>query len=568
MNRRSFMKAATAASWCDLDFVRTAIEMAEHNPAIAEYLEYSQGGLSTFRPRTDDPDAPGCPDEQTAFCNSKERVAFLIGGNGAGTSVAAAYKAARFMLKEQPPPRHHTPYWVMSNTFENTCNVCWGEKLHGMGFIPQCEIDRVIYHSEARNQPKAVVLKPWPGLPNKNWVIEFKTFEQRQSAMMGASIGGFWISETPPSKLVAETARGLRDYDFLGACLIEFTPIDPWLSMEMEAAIEKHSRLKSGDEWRVYRANTMCNLPNLPGGQAWVDTMLAFTPEELWNTRLYGDFSVFEHQIFTLFRDDTHIVDVDSDQGREMDRRVLEDRSLIHSMGTDWGWSSEHAQAQVWGAWDPEDGSWYVYDEYWTVSQDRIILDHVEETLSRCEQWNWPVVKDSRGRLRIELSKRVGYGQNHADSAESEHCRQYNIWGVPTVAYSKTRGSVINGINYIKWMLMSQPETGRPLLKVASRCKHLIDEMHKYRWKRGQTNMMALNPSLAVPEPLPRFDHAIDAMRYMVMGTRRYEGWDSSPKMKHALEHADRQAAQAHVNLNRRSWSNGGGARGLVRFTR
>lgn len=563
------MVATDLSLFSDVEFLTKAVQyVAPNNPRVARYLEDMRRGLGlhTFKPRPDDPDAAGCPDQQSSFCYNKDGVAFLIGGNGAGTSVAAAYKAARFLLLEQPPPRRNTPFWVMSNTFENTCNVCWGEKLHGMGFIPECEVADVVYHNKVRNQPKAVVLKPWPiergGDPNRNWVIEFKTFEQGQSAMMGASLGGFWISETPPAKLCAETVRGLRDYDYRGARMIEFTPLDPWLSMEMEAAIEK-----APESWKVYRANTMSNLPNLPGGQDWVDTMLAFTPEELWATRLYGDFAVFEHQIFSSFREDAHVVDIDSDEGRELDRRIVHDYELVHAMGTDWGWSSEHAQAQVWGCMDPHDGSWYIYDEYWTVSQDKIVLDHIDETLDRCERWNWPIVKDVRGRRRIELSERPGFRPNHADSAGTEHVREYGLWGIPTVSYAKTKGSVFNGINLIKWMLMPQQDTGRPLLRIASRCKNLLHEMRMYRWKRGQTNMMALNPALAVPEPLSRFDHAIDAMRYMLMGERKYEGWEASDKMKQQRRMADRSATSSLIHVDRKAYG-GNGASSLVRFNR
>jgi phage terminase large subunit-like protein len=533
-----------------------AMEVAPHNPAIAEYLDYALGnnGLLSFRPRPDDLDAPGGADQQESFCNSKDGVAFLIGGNGAGTSVAAAYKAARFMLMEQPPPRRNTPFWVMSNTFENTCNVCWGEKLHGMGFIPGCEIQEIVWHNKVRNQPKAVVLKSWPtdrgGHPDKNWVIEFKTFEQGRAALQGASLGGFWISETPPSVLCAETVRGLRDYKYRGARLIEFTPLDPWLSAEMEQAIEK-----APPSWKVYKANTLKNLPNLPGGQDWIDSMLAFTPDELHATRLYGDFAVFEGMIYAGFSEAIHMVDE-----QFIEDRALRDNSLIHAMGTDWGWTSEHAHCTLWAYWDPADGSWTVYDEYWTVSQTKILRDHINETIDRCEQWNWPVIHGKRGHKEIELTMRPGYRVNHADSAAPGNIREFNLYGVPTVGYNKSENSVLEGIYYIKHLLTPQRETDQPLLKISSRCKHLISEMRSYRWKRGQPNMMALNPGLARPVPVPRFDHGPDALRYMIMGERKIEGWEPPRYAKEMHRHAERNAVQMHRHVN--------GARGTVQLAR
>jgi phage terminase large subunit-like protein len=567
MNRRDAMKTIGAASWLDMDFVRMAIEMADENPLVAEYLDELHGkrGLAGFRPRPDDLDAAGCPDQQSSFVYNKDGVAFLIGGNGAGTSVAAAFKAARFMLLEQPPPRKNTPFWVMSNTFENTCNVCWGEKLQGMGFIPACEIEHISYHNKARNQPQAVILKPWPvergGHPDKNWVIEFKTFEQGRSALQGASLGGFWISETPSAQLCAEAVRGLRDYDFRGARMIEFTPLDPWLSLEMDQAIERHAQITHDESWNVYRANTMCNLPNLPGGQSWVDSMLAFTPEELWNTRLYGDFAVFENQIYAGFSESIHMIDEEF-----VNPRVTGDNVLIHAMGTDWGWTSEHAHCTVWAYWDPRDGSWTVYDEYWTVSQTKILRDHVTETLERCEKWGWPFKHDN-GHRSLDLTQRPGYKLNHADSAAPGNIREYCRYGVPTVGYQKTDNSVLEGIYYLKHLLTPQQQTGEPLLKISSRCKHLINEMRMYRWKRGQTNMMALNPGLAKPVPMPRFDHGPDALRYMIMGHRKYEGWESPKFVQRDERIAGRNAERAVRVASGRPYPSGR-ARSLVRFER
>lgn len=562
MSRRAALKQSALALLANGELLEKAVRLvAPSNPRVRKHLEYlRQGvGLLTFKPRPDDLDAPGGPDQQESFVNGKDGVAFLVGGNGAGTSVACAYKAARFMLMEQPPPRRNTPFWVMSNTFENTCNVCWGEKLHGMGFIPDCEIEEIAWHNKIRNQPKAVVLKPWPrergGSKERNWVIEFKTFEMGRQALQGASIGGFWVSETPPSQLVAETIRGCRDYDYRGAKMIEFTPLDPWLSLEMEQAIEH-----APASWRVYKANTLKNLHNLPGGQDWVDSMLAFTPEELWNTRLYGDFAVFEGMIYAGFSEGIHVVDE-----QLIEDRIKGDTSLIHAMGTDWGWTSEHAHCTVWVAFDTADGSWTVYDEYWTVSQSKILRDHIDETIERCEEWGWPIVVGQRGLKRIDLTRKPGYRVNHADSAAPGNIREYGLYGVPTAGYQKTDNSVLEGIYYLKHLLVDRPDSG-PLLKISSRCKHLINEMRMYRWKRGQTNMMALNPGLAKPVPMSRFDHGPDALRYVIMGERRYEGWEQSNQMKRHLRQAERNAAQL-VNVDRKSF-NGNGARGLVRFNR
>lgn len=546
-------KRSGLARFADAKYLRGALRAAEYNPKLAEYLGYLQqpGGLRSFKPRPDDPENR---DEQEGFFKGQDYLAFCIGGNASGTSTVSAAKAANFMLRQQAPPRKNTPFWVVSNTYENTCNVCWGEKLDGMGFIPRCEVHKVVYHNATRNQPSAVVLKPWPkergGHPNKNWVIEFKTFKQSWGALMGASIGGFWFSESFPTLLLSETLVRCRDYQFKGGKFCEFTPLDPWLSLEIQKMLER-----APETWRIYRCNTLKNLKNLAGGQEWLDAMLASTPEELHASRLYGEFAAFENQIFPSFTESMHMVDE-----VEINDRVVSDRSLVHAMGTDWGSGGEHPHCTLWGYWDESSGSWTIYDEYWSVSSTSVPQDHVDAVLNRCQDWGWPVVETARGRA-IDWTARPGYRHNHADSESPMWIRVFCSGGVPTVAYSKTPGSVEEGIHYIRWLLMPQSTTGEPRIKISSRCKHLLEEMKLYRRKRGQTNMMNLNPSLAKDIPLDRWNHSIDALRYMTLGMRKMEGWEGPRFAKEAERIAERHAVQIHR-------TNGFGARNTVPLAR
>lgn len=448
----------------------------------------------------------------------------------------------------------------MSNTFENTCNVCWGEKLHGMGFIPECEIEAISYHSEIRNQPAAVILKPWPtdrgGDPNKNWVIEFKTYKQAWGALMGASIGGFWFSETFPVLLFSETLIRCRDYfEFRGGRFCEFTPLDPWLSLEIEKMLEK-----APDTWKVYHCNTLKNLPNLSGGgEKWLETMKAGTPEDLHATRIYGVFAAFQDQIFPGFSRDKHMVD-------EVDirDRVLGDNTLIHAMGTDWGSGGEHPHVTLWGCYDKVNDVWFIYDEYRNASQSATPDDHIKAVLDRCEEWGWPV-GIVEGKRKICREMRPGYGINHADSASKVMIHFFGLGGIPTAAYAKTPGSVEEGITHLNLLLMVNSHTGEPRLKISSRCKSLLDEMILYRRKRGQTNMLSLNPALSKDVPLDRWNHCIDSMRYMVRGTQRYEGWESPKFVQRDERIAGRNAERAVRVASGRPYPSGR-ARSLVRF--
>src|SRR5258708_7412356 len=80
-------------------------------------------------------------DQQTAFLKSQHPgVTFLLGGNGAGTTTTALCKVVDFLLST-PAPRRDTPFWIIAETYEQTMNVCWKEKLHWQGLLPAERID-------------------------------------------------------------------------------------------------------------------------------------------------------------------------------------------------------------------------------------------------------------------------------------------------------------------------------------------------------------------------------------------------------------------------------------------
>ena len=69
----------------------------------------------TFSPR---PDQPERYDEQSGFYNSEATgVNFLLGGNGAGTTTTALAKSMKLVLRDFPPPRPATPFWIIAEGY-------------------------------------------------------------------------------------------------------------------------------------------------------------------------------------------------------------------------------------------------------------------------------------------------------------------------------------------------------------------------------------------------------------------------------------------------------------------
>jgi len=451
-----------------------------------------------FVPRPDD---PANFDEQHAFVYNRDTVSFAIGGNAAGTTESSAFKCAEFLLRQQPPPRANTPFWIISNTYEQVCGVCWDEKLSGHGHIPECEVDwdNVRWLSKKDGWPASVPLKPWPGRPGKNWKIEFKSYEQGRRALQARSIGGFWFSEQFPLSLFLETLRGCREYMFPGGQFCEFTPIEPDLCLWVEKVMDEPP-----PGWAFYRQNTAANVSNLAEG--WFDQFFASVPDEMIQTRMTGALATFEGVIFQSFNPAIHAVD----------EEVILPPNVRHFRGIDWGASAEHPFTCVWGYVDGV-GDWYIYDEYWCVDQSRITMDHVDEIENR---WPWDYGD-------------YNFGPSFADPSRPGEINEFNQRGIVTYPASN---DVFKGIDCVRSLLKAQPNTGRPKLLINARnCQHLIEEMRKYRWKRGRrpTEGGHLNPAVPVAAPLKRDDDTVDSLRYMIYSAGKLDSGRPPGSMQH-----------------------------------
>ena len=446
--------------------------------------EQGQSAYRNFRPRRDQPERY---DQQTSFYNSKNPgVAWLIGGNGAGTTECALAKVAKFLLREQPPPRKDTPFWVISGTYEQVMETCWKEKLYGHGHVPGSEIewDRIAWYRPNDSWPFRVPLKPWPGRPGKNWVLEFKSYDQGRANLQARSIGGFMFSEQFPWSLLEEVLRGCREYAFLGNKLCEFTPIDPYLSAPIEDLIERDALPKG---WQVYRANTECAMEAGHVTEQWFEEFFGMVPEEMLLTRLTGHFASYEGCIYQSFNPLVHLYSTATAEPRP--------DGGIFRRAIDWGFGVENAFVCLFGHCNGA-GEWDIYDEYYSTDQSRTVQDHLAE-ISKMQPW--PAANPL-------------YGTTWCDPSDvgSMRLAQREGWNL-----SAARNSVREGIDYVRSLLQVCVGTERPRLRInRDRCPHLARQMRTYRWVRGADSRH--NPRDARPEPLKKDDHAVDALRYLV----------------------------------------------------
>lgn len=415
--------------------------------------------------------------------------------HNSGTTESAVFKLAQFVLHQQEAPRKDTPFWIISNTYEQVCGTIWLEKLVGHGHIPRTEINerRIRWMSEAAQWPFTVPLLPWKnGDQRHNWMLEFKSYEQGRRALQARSIGGFFFSEQFPLDVFLETLRGCREYMYPGAQFAEFTPIEPDLCMWVEKLMEKPP-----PGWGFYRANTAENRVNLADG--WFDQFFAAVPDELLQTRLTGQLATYEGVIYEAFNPKVHIVGDDViDPHRN---------GVFHYRGVDWGASVEHPFCCLW-AYRDGIGDWHVYDEYWNPRQNMTGLDHIAEINSR---WPWP-------------ESSLYHGRTYADPSRPDMFNLFNQFGIPT---QPGMNDVYKGIDTVRSLLQVRHETGVPKLFIhGGRCPHLCEEMRKYRWLRGIKPGAARsrNPRTARAVPLKRDDDTCDALRYMVHTVESTQG--------------------------------------------
>ena len=443
----------------------------------------------TFQPRPDDPNEF---DEQSAFVernyhfdpsaapqgkyvyNSEERFTVCLGGTGSGKTHAAAFKTASHVL-ETPPPRDRCPFWVIGESFDQTCQATWSEKLSHL--IPDSEILGIDWYKQKRRWPFAVLLRR-PEADRRHevgWVLEFKSYEQGMAAMKAVSIGGYWFNEEVPYHLVFEVQGRCRDYDSPGWA--DFTPIecrDP----EWPEAYESPP-----PGWRFFHLNSLRNAALAPG---FMERYLAGVPEDMRELRTIGKFTVLRGQVFKEFRRSIHVIEP---------FRIPRDWRKLR--GIDFGFNNPFCC--LWVARD-HDGRYFVYDEHF--ESQRLNAYHAEKIHQRdwndTEPWYGPTYSDHDPQQRAELGQ----------------------LGIACTAANK---SINPGIEWLRSLMMVQGD-GRARLYIFDRCVNLIREILGYRWPEGTDKR---NPQ---DVPMDVNNHAIDSLRYAVysdkVGTAnvRFEG--------------------------------------------
>lgn len=110
-----------------------------------------------------------------------------------------------------------------------------------------------------------------------------------------------------------------------------------------------------------------------------------------------------------------------------------------------------------------------------------------------------------------QLRDTYGIRRFHCDPSEPTYIRKFRDAGLNAV---EANNSVLPGIQAVKARLTKQGD-GRTRLTFDNGCVHTIDEFEMYQWGENRYGMQ--------DAPVKAHDHAMDALRYLIMGVDKRE---------------------------------------------
>lgn len=158
------------------------------------------------------------------------------------------------------------------------------------------------------------------------------------------------------------------------------------------------------------------------------------------------------------------------------------ERIVRVAAGVDWGYTNPGAILV--GGLDGDGRLYVLHEEY---ARQRLV-----------EDWT---------QIARQLTEIYGIDTFYCDPAEPTYIARFADAGLPAV---KADNTVTEGIQAVKSRLVRRAD-GLPRLMVQAACANLLTEFEQYQWMTSRDGVMR-------DQPMKANDHALDALRYLVMG--------------------------------------------------
>lgn len=398
----------------------------------------------------------------TAFHASKKPIRWLFGGNQSGKTYTNMMDLAMTALEVHPfrPVIPNGVHWVGIESWDMVRDVLWADYLQK--FIPPWQIQDIHYGQD--RVPKRVLLL-------NGHAIEFKAFNQGRSLFQARKIDTFHGDEQCHRDFQGIfqeiQARMLVKNGYISWSL---SPIIPQPFLE-----DRIDDLPITDD--IFFVNLNDNRKSCGGyiDDANVDALIKDWAEEVQATRVEGKFSSFFGAVYKTFNKKTHVI-----------APFTIPDSWPRYRGFDFGFTNPFVC--LWVARNPETGAYYVYREYYRSKLG--IQEHIKSI--KC------------------LSGSEQYLASFADPENAENRSDMRKEGIPT---KKARKDVARGIEMVQSRL--KVIDGKPRLYIFSSCTHVIKEFALYKYAQ------ATNSREAKDIPIPKDDHTLDALRYILYTIER-----------------------------------------------
>lgn len=231
--------------------------------------------------------------------------------------------------------------------------------------------------------------------------------------------------------------------------------------------------------------------------EEYYENLRRFFPPEWVERFLEGSFDVFEGQIYHEFSPSIHVIR--QDDVFPIPSEWPRFRGIDHGI--------YHPTCCLWATVDP-DGNVFIYDSYY--ARNKIISENAAEIVKRSgnDIFEWTVIDPAT------KQRNAATGTSYQD--------EYRNAGIPVYDASN---SILDGIARVKELLSVDPNHQHPIalrgpaprLYIFPHCSELIWEIQQYRWKDQNPGVNARERE----EPVDRHNHALDALRYIVMQNPR-----------------------------------------------
>lgn len=265
--------------------------------------------------------------------------------------------------------------------------------------------------------------------------------------------------------------------------------------------------------------------PHLPKG--YIESLEQNYSADWVKRYIDGSWDVFIGQIFEEFNPQVHLVDP-FQIPESWEKMVSIDHGLVNPT------------AALYGAVDYDDNI-FIYDEYYQAND--VVSNHAKKIWEK-------VGEDPISTWIIDPSTRAkNQFKNGMPWSIIDEYNDYGIFPIPA------NNEVLASINRIKEYLRPDPRRinpltqlrGSPRLFIFKNCINLIDELQSYHWKTVRVSVPLNEPE----KPQKVKDHAVDALRYMIM-TRP----EASPRLPRSLGFVTKKSNSSTNEISQSSqWS-------------